>query len=99
MPIGVFTGLFALLAVATLASGLYLLVHARAVAREVSRLDNDIVAGPQTRRTHGPRVPVRIVGIVFAASMTGLAAFIVLYVTRVIGPEAVQSHPASVQRP
>lgn len=100
MPIGVFTGIFGLLAVTTLVSGLYLLLNARAVAQEASRLDNDVVVGPRNGgRRHPARARVRAVGAVFLLALLGLGAFILLYVTSVIGPDTVASDPASVQRP
>ena len=99
MPIGVITGIFAILAVTTLVSGLYLLLNARRVARDVSRLDNDMVGGPKHAVDHPPRGRVRLAGAIFLLAMTALGAFILLYFARVIGPEVVQSNPASVQRP
>ncbi|MFD1787545.1 hypothetical protein ACFSC3_08170 [Sphingomonas floccifaciens] len=99
MPIGVYTGVFALMAVLTIASGVYLLIHAREVARAVGRMDGDIVAGPARGDGRRSRLPIRVVLAVFLVAMTGVGAFVVLYVTRVIGPETVRSQPAGVQRP
>lgn len=99
MPIGVITGVFAILAVTTLASGLYLLLNARRVARDVSHVDNDMVGGPKYDRKHPPVARVRLVGAIFLLAMIGLGAFVFLYFARVMGPDVVRSSPASVQRP
>ncbi|MBX3565423.1 MAG: hypothetical protein KF730_12710 [Sphingomonas sp.] len=99
MPIGGFAAIFALLVLSTLASGIWLVLRANAVARETDSVHNDIVPGPTRppgRRTS--RESVRLAGLVFGLSCAGLALFIVLYVSGTIEPGWTVNDP-TVQRP
>lgn len=100
MPIGVFTGVFGILAVATLASGLFLLLQANAVARVLEKPDNDVVSGrarPPGRRAR-PR-SVKAAAAVFALGTLGLGVLIILYASGIVSDAAVIRTDPTVQRP
>lgn len=100
MPIGVFTGVFGLLAVVTLASGLFLLLQANAVARAVERPDKKVVSGrapPSGRRTR-PR-SVKLAAGIFALGMLSLGVLIILYASGIVSDADVIRTDSTVQRP
>ncbi|AQR72630.1 hypothetical protein [Sphingomonas sp. LM7] len=99
MPIGGFAAIFALLIMATLASGYWLLLRANAVAREADTPDNDVVPGrtrPPARRTS--RTGLWVAGAVFGLSCAGLGTFLALYVSGTITSGWTANDP-TVQRP
>ena len=96
MPVGLIPALLGVSILIAAASGFYLLFNARAVAIIFSRPDNELVPGP------GRRQPSR--GRMLAAmALFGAALGISLLIWSFGGAEpvsdAVESHPAEVQRP
>lgn len=82
MPIGGFAAIFAILILATFASGYWLILRANAVARAAETPDNHIVPGrtrPPARRSS--RAVLWVAGALFGLSCTGLGGFIALYVS------------------
>lgn len=96
MPVGVYVAIFALLALTTLGSGLFLLLRANAVARLVERRDNDVVSAPPRRR-RSPR-GVRIAGALFVTGVVGLLIAIGLYASDAVPLDGLKTD-VTVQRP
>jgi hypothetical protein len=99
MPIGIVTGTYGLLILATLISGYFAFLHANTLAREAQTPDNDIVAGnsrPTGRRRRARRSILAV--ILFNLSWIGLVLMIGLHASGTLST-LVQSQDVTVQRP
>jgi hypothetical protein len=99
MPIGVITGTYGLLILATLVSGYFAFLHANTLARESQTRDNDVVAGrsrPDGRRGRARRSILAV--IIFNLGWIGLVVLIGLHVSGTLSA-LVKSQDVTVQRP
>lgn len=99
MPVGVYSAIFALFALSTLASGLYLVLRANTVAKIVERPDNDVVSA-DTRRPgeRRRRARTRIAGAIFLLGSLGLVVLIGLYASDAVPLDGMKTD-VTVQRP
>ncbi len=84
LPVATWGILLAILTIMSLASGIWLLLRARDVARVVDTPDNEIAPGRQ-RRPSAKKATVRWVLLAFVVATVGALGLFVLAASRVIG--------------
>ncbi|MDO9487829.1 MAG: hypothetical protein Q7J32_05600 [Sphingomonadaceae bacterium] len=92
LPIGTWGVIIGALGIIAIASGAWLLLRARDVARLSNRSDNEIALG-RRRRPSASRATVRVVLVVNLLATMGALALLALVATRVIGSSETLTDP------
>lgn len=92
LPIGMWGAIIALLGIVAVASGVWLLLRARDVARLSDTPRNEIAPGPK-RRPSARRGTVRLVLVINLLATAGALGLFALVATRTIGSSETQTDP------